>query len=285
MQPDMGLAVADRLSVRDFQRIATVVTEFAGIKLPETKRSMIEGRVARRARETGFESIGAYCDFLSSPANLAAESRHLIDISTTNKTDFFREPRHFEFVTQVALPQFLRGRSSSAPLKFWSAASSNGAEAYTLAIALAEAARAGSAFDFRIFGTDICRTMIAAARQAVYPAAMLAPVAPALRRRYTMESRNSADARVRIVPELRARTKFVEMNLMDVHYPFDRDFDVILLRNVLIYFEQEVQHAVIRRLCKHLRPGGYLLLGHSESMIGVEVGLEQVEPATFQVPR
>ncbi|MHA6718864.1 CheR family methyltransferase [Sphingomonas sp. RS6] len=277
------LLTADRLSTENFNRIATLVTRHAGIKLPETKRSMIEGRVARRAREAGFASIGAYCDFLADPANLAAEARHLVDISTTNKTDFFREPRHFDFLREVALPALLRARTSGAPLKFWSAASSNGAEAYTLAMVLSEAIRAGAAFDFRILGTDIASTMIAAARQAVYPAAMIEPVPEPMQRRYTMESRSAGDARVRIVPELRSRAKFAELNLMDAHYPYDRTFDVILLRNVLIYFERDVQHAVIRRLCTHLHKGGYLLLGHSESMIGVEVGLKQVEPAVFQV--
>jgi chemotaxis protein methyltransferase CheR len=283
MQHEVALVPVDRLSTSDFTRIASLVTRHAGIKLPDSKRSMIEGRVARRAREAGFGSIAAYCDFLAHPANLAAEARHLVDISTTNKTDFFREPRHFDFLREVALPALLRTRTSSAPLKFWSAASSNGAEAFTLAMVLAEAVRAGAAFDYRILGTDIAGTMIAAARQAIYPAAMIEPVPDAMRRRYTMDSRTAADARVRIVPELRARAKFTELNLMDGHYPFERDFDVILLRNVLIYFERDVQHAVIRRLCTHLRRGGYLLLGHSESMIGVEVGLAQVEPAVFQL--
>lgn len=279
------LPAMEQLSQRDFERIAAIVTQHTGIKLPPAKRVMLEGRVAKRARLAGFQRMSDYCAHLSEPGALHSEIPHLIDVATTNKTDFFREPRHFEFIAEQAVPEALRAHGGDRPtLKFWSAASSNGAEAYTLAMVLAECARQPHGFDYTILGTDISRPMIAAAQRAVYPVDMVQPVPRMMRTRYVMEGRDGpTQHQVRIVPELRRTARFEQLNLMNASYSFDRDFDLILLRNVLIYFEKEDQHAVVRRLAKHVRPGGYLLLGHSEAMIGAELGLPQVAAATFRI--
>lgn len=278
----------DQLSPADFRRIAALVTQRSGIKLPDTKRSMLEGRVRKRARAAGFASIAGYCAHLFRDDGVTAELPHLIDAATTNKTDFFREPQHFEFLETRLLPDLLqrrRGQGRGKPMvKVWSAACSSGAEAYTVAMVLADAATARRDFDWSVLGTDISRGILIDARQAVYPTEMIAPVPSAKQSRYVMHARCGKSAsRVRIVPELRRMVRFAALNLMDRAYPFDIDFDVIFLRNVLIYFERSDQQAVVTRLAHHLRPGGFLLLGHAESMIGTELGLRQVAPATFQV--
>ncbi|WP_193175174.1 CheR family methyltransferase [Oricola nitratireducens] len=275
----------DRLDDEAFARIAGIVNEHSGIKLPPTKRLMVEGRLRKRTQLSGCDSLADYCDYLFDRGGLEKEFGHLVDAITTNKTDFFRESDHFTVFEGVLLPSLLSLRPSGAKpkLKLWSAASSNGAEAYTIAMVMAEARERYRNLDFSILGTDISSAMLAAGRRAIYPAQMIEPVPAEMQQRYVMRGRLPArQDEVRIVPELRRRVRFEALNLMDNSYPFDRDVDVIFLRNVLIYFDKATQEAVTMRLLRHLRPGGYLILGHSESMIGTNLRLPQVAPGIFQ---
>ncbi|CFX33260.1 Chemotaxis protein methyltransferase [Candidatus Filomicrobium marinum] len=275
----------DRLSEANFRRIASLISGKVGIKLPNAKRLMVEGRLRKRMRTLGHPSLTAYCRFLFDQNGLATELVHVIDAVTTNKTDFFREPEHFKVLENKLLPSLLarRPRGGRPRLKFWSAASSNGAEAYTIAMVMANLAEQTKAFDFAVLGTDISTRILAAADLAVYPAEMVVPVPPEFQERYLMRGRSPSHTRdVRMVPELRRRVQFRKLNLMDDRYSIDRDVDVIFLRNVLIYFEKATQEAVVRRLMGHLRPGGFIILGHSESMIGTNMSLRQWAPGVFQ---
>lgn len=275
----------DHLGVKDFERIADLIGREVGIKLPAGKRLMVEGRLRRRLRALGMASFSAYGDYLFAGDGLQAELVYLINAVTTNKTDFFREPEHFDILQNRLVPDLvaLRRGERMPLLKIWSAASSTGAEAYTTAMVLADLAARRHDFKFAVLGTDISTDVLAQAERAVYPTEQIAPVPPPMRARFLMSPRDPARRHeVRIVPELRRLVRFERLNLMDTSYPFDSDVDVIFLRNVLIYFEKSDQEAVIRRLVGHLRPGGYLLLGHSESMIGTSITLRQVAPAVFQ---
>lgn len=275
----------DHLSLRDFERIASLIGTEIGIKLPPAKRLMIEGRLRKRVRALGLASLDHYSAYLFKNDGLRAEWPHLINAVTTNKTDFFREPEHFDVLERTLVPALLAlRRSEQKPLlKVWSAASSTGAEVYTLAMVLADLAAQRHDFRFAILGTDISTAVLAEGERAVYPADLVGPVPPAKAQRYLMHARRpGARPEVRIVPELRRLVHFARLNLMDNTYPFDRDVDVIFLRNVLIYFDKADQERVILRLVDHLRPGGYLILGHSESMIGTAVTMRQVAPAVFQ---
>lgn len=168
-------------------------------------------------------------------------------------------------------------------LKAWSAASSIGAEAYTMAMVLDDMARRGDRFSFSILGTDISTEVLTAAASGIYSHEMLAPIPPDFRRRYVMDARDAVRAEGRIVPELRRQISFQRLNLMDEQYAVDSDVDVIFCRNVLIYFDKPTQKAVIARLARHLRPGGYLIVGHSESMAGAgATGLAHVSSSIFQ---
>ena len=275
----------DHLSARDFKRIADLIGDEVGIKLPPAKRLMIEGRLRKRVRALGLASLDAYSAYLFQRDGLAAERPYLINAVTTNKTDFFREPEHFDQLESRLVPALLELRRSERQplLKVWSAASSTGAEPYTIAMLLADMAAQRQDFRFAILGTDISTAVLEQGVRGVYATELVAPVPQAKQQRYLMHARQpGARPEVRIVPELRRLVRFAHLNLMDETYPFDRDIDVIFLRNVLIYFDKADQEKVILRLVSHLRVGGYLILGHSESMIGTAVTMRQVAPAVFQ---
>ncbi len=277
--PDRSLHLSDR----HFHSIAKLIEGQVGIKLPAGKRLMLEGRLHKRVRALNYSGLNEYVETLFEADQLDGELTHLIDVVTTNKTDFFREPSHFTFLRDVAVPELLKPRGRG-DLKVWSAACSTGMEAYTAAMVLDSMIRAGSRFRFRILGTDISTAVLRIAKTAIYATDTLAPVPPEFTKRYFLFSKDRSREEVRVVPELRRSAHFMRMNLMDAGYPVDRDVDIIFCRNVLIYFERETQRKVVEQLCSHLRPGGYLMVGHSESMIhSVVPGLKQVQPTIFRV--
>lgn len=274
----------DALRDKHFQDLSRIVERHTGIQCPPSKRTMIEGRLRKRVRALGLDGLETYGTRLFDGEILKEEFPFLVDCMTTNKTDFFREPDHFEFLRQHAVPALLKGATrAGSNLKLWSAACSMGAEAYTMAMVLADMHEGRTGMNYSVLGTDICSTVLDQARRAIYPSAMLDAVPSDLRRRYAMPARDAARDEARIVPELRRRARFMQMNLMDASYPVDRDVDVIFCRNVLIYFSRPVQQGVLIRLCSHLRPGGYLVLGHSESFaLEDKSTMVQVMPTVFQ---
>lgn len=275
----------DHLSQRNYQRISNLIGTEVGIKLPPGKRVMVEGRLRKRVRALGLGSFDEYCAQLFERDGMDQEWVHLVNAVTTNKTDFFREPEHFDVLESKLAPELLTGRQGERMplLKIWSAAASTGAEAYSIAMVLADLAANRGDFRYAVLGTDISTSVLEQGERAVYPAEMISPVPPAKQARYVMHARRPGPRPdVRMVPELRRHVRFARLNLMDASYPFDKDVDVIFLRNVLIYFDKRDQEAVINRLVGHLRPRGYLILGHSESMIGTSITMRQVAPAVFQ---
>jgi len=276
-----GMAV--HLSDRHFRTIAELIEGQVGIKLPQGKRLMLEGRLHKRVRALNFSDLNEYVDNLFEPTHFDAELTHLIDVVTTNKTDFFREPQHFTFMREIAIPALLKSHGrKNANLKVWSSAISTGMEAYTVAMVLDDMTRSGSRFQYRILGTDISTAVLRLARTAIYTRDVLAPVPEPFVKRYFLSSRDRSRVEVRVVPELRRMTHFMRMNLMDPSYPVDRYVDMIFCRNVLIYFDKPTQEAVINRICKHLRPGGYLYISHSESLTGLNVPLEVVGNSIYR---
>lgn len=279
-----SVASLDSLNERYFRQLAKVVEAKIGIKLPLTKRIMVEGRLRKRVRALGLADLDDYAGFIFDRGGLREEFTHLVDCVTTNKTDFFREPEHFTLLMRELIPQTLTSWPKGAPkrLKCWSAASSNGAEAFSLAMLLADMG-AAHGFQFSVLGTDICTTVLEQARRAIYPSDMFAPVPTEMRERFVMRARDPARREMRIVPELRRRVRFERLNLMDKEYPVDKDMDIIFCRNILIYFAKETQEQVVRKLSQHLKPGGYLFLGHSESMAGSRQSLlQQIAPTIFR---
>ncbi len=272
----------DVLSAHNFEKIAKLVNRYAGIQLPASKKHMVEGRLRKRSRICNRRNLDDYCRYLLKDGGFDVEFPHLIDVVTTNKTDFFREPDHFESL-RLAVRELLKLQDGNdRVLKIWSAACSNGAEPYTIAMVLSEMARSDH-FRFAVLGTDICTKVLEEARCAVYSRDVISQVPSHYQGRYVMRSRGPKGV-VRIVPELRRLVRFERLNLMDEEYPVDCDVDIIFLRNVLIYFDKPVQHRVMQRLIGHLRRGGFIFVGHSESMATAGLKLNQAAPAVFQKP-
>jgi chemotaxis protein methyltransferase CheR len=266
------------LSDRNFARLAEFIKGYSGIKMPSGKNTMLEGRLRRRMRATGIEDVNDYCNFLFDQGGLETELVHLINAVTTNKTDFFREPYHFEFMANQALPTlYNNGRRR---FKAWSAACSNGAEPYTIAMVLDEFCEDRRDTDYSILGTDLSTEVIEQAVAGIYQTPMIEPVSMVRRKKFLM--RSTRGDKVRIVPKLRAKNRFARLNLMDESYPVDRDMDMIFCRNILIYFDKAGQEAVLKRLCSHLRHGGYLFMGHSESITGFDLPVEQIASTVFR---
>lgn len=260
------------------RKLAAIVTDSLGIRLPEAKLGMLHGRLQRRLRELGMTSLAQYEQRLGDPAHASSEYVALFDLATTNKTDFFREPAHFQYLVEQAIPALAVNR----PLRVWCAGCSSGQEPYTLAMVLDDHAQRHPGFDFSILATDISNAVLREAMAATYSAAQVEPVPPLLRSRYVMRGKGRRTGQVRIVPELRAKIRFQRLNFMDDSYAVPEDFDVVFFRNVLIYFERATQEAVVRRQTRHLRRGGYLFIAHTESLGGMDVPLQPVSSSVFR---
>lgn len=266
-------------------RFRSVIRSLTGISLAPSKVHMIDQRLRQRVMAHELPNIETYLEHLLEGALPDKELATAIDLITTNTTSFFREPAHFDVLADAVVPTVARRSVDGRPaqLKLWSAAASEGAEAYSAAMVLEEARRRGHDFDYAILGTDISQRMLERAVAGVYDSVQLSMVSPDLQHRYFMQSRDAALAgKARIVPELRRRVQFRYLNLVDTTYPVDRDVDVILLRNVLIYFDRVIKEEVVSRMADHLRSGGLLIVGHAESMLVRCASLRQVKPTIFQ---
>jgi chemotaxis protein methyltransferase CheR len=274
------MAAPDQISPQNFVRLSRFIQEYSGIKMPPAKNTMLAVRLRSRVAALSCASLDEYCDRLFNRDGMRGELIHLINAVSTNKTDFFREPVHFDFIREHLLPEI--NAAGRREVKLWSAAASMGAEAYTLAMVADAFRRQYGGPDYSIIATDISTEMLALAIAGRYPAAMIEPVPMALRQDYILRSRDPRHQEVRMAPQLRAKLTCARLNLMDKSYGVGTDIDVIFLRNVLIYFEKQVQHEVLNRLCTHLRPGGYIVLGHSESGAGTALKLKCVKNTVFQ---
>ncbi len=272
------------LTKRDFEQLSSFIYNNLGIKMPVGKSTMLTGRLTKRLRALELSSFSEYCDFLFSPVGQEEEMVHLINVITTNKTDFFREPSHFSYLTGKALPtlQNLRGVDWRNKLKVWSAGCSTGEEPYTLAMVLAEVQAVQPGFRFDILATDISTRVLDIARRAVYPMGLIEPVPLILRKKYLLKGKNRKNPQVRIVPELRERVRFGRLNFMDQDFGLPEKVDIIFCRNVIIYFDKKTQENLMIKFCSFLKQGGYLFLGHSESLHGYNTPLAQVAPTIYR---
>ncbi|TDX21674.1 CheR family methyltransferase [Rhodovulum visakhapatnamense] len=273
---------APRRAGSGFARFAAFVEAEIGVRLSEKKRTMVDGRLRRRMSQLGISDLDSYFRHLFEDGALDEERTAIFDAVTTNKTDFFRESAHFDHLMDVAAPAAIARRSGTGqPVKVWSAAASTGPEAWSIAMCLASLADRDGAFNWAILATDINTEVLAIARRAIYPESMLGPLRPEDRQRWLMQGHGDHRGSWRIVPELRRRVRFGQLNLMDLDFSIDTDIDVVFLRNVLIYFSAEDQTRLIDHISCHLAVGGTLYLGHSESMVAHRSDLRQVGPATF----
>ncbi|HEY0653730.1 MAG TPA: protein-glutamate O-methyltransferase CheR [Chryseosolibacter sp.] len=269
-----------RLSRQQFDRIAEIVYGNCGINLEFCKKTMVESRLNRRLRALNILSFENYLQFITSKEGVENELVNMIDVVTTNKTDFFREKHHFDFLTEAVLPDFFEDNANQT-LKVWSSACSSGEEPYTLAMVLQEFARSHRGFDYEILASDISTQILQKAVDAIYPADRVIDIPNEYRSKYLLKSKSQEYPKIRIVSELRSKVKFEHINLIAADLRVDRVQDIIFCRNVLIYFDRETQLKVIQNLLNNLRPGGLLFIGHSESLHFFELPIKQVRPTIF----
>ena len=241
---------------------------------------MLESRLQKRLRILGLVNFKEYIHYISSKEGIEQELIHMIDVVTTNKTDFFREPHHFNFLTQTILPQLLQEGKNK--VNIWSAACSSGEEPYTLAMVMEFFSESQNRFDYGIFASDISTQVLQKAAMAVYPLPHVACVPSEIKGKYLLKSKDKLKPTVLIVPGLRKKVRFERINLMDAVLPIDEVFDIIFCRNVLIYFDRQTQQEVLRKLTGKLRKGGYLFIGHSESLFQHNLPIEQVIPTVYK---
>ncbi|MBG0775591.1 MAG: protein-glutamate O-methyltransferase [Desulfovibrionaceae bacterium] len=277
----MNLCRPGPMEAKDFERFSRFIYEEVGIKMPPNKRTMLESRLQKRLRVRGLPDYGAYCDYLFSEQGFAEELPHLIDVVTTNTTDFFREPKHFDLLSEEVLPDWHRRHAGARTLKVWSAGCSFGMEPYTLAMVLAEFAARQSSFRYSILGTDISTRALQACVRAVYAEDRVEPVPQPLKRKYLLRSRDRTRRLVRIAPELRQQVEFRRLNFMQP-FSFRDPMDIIFCRNVIIYFDRPTQERLFEKFCANLRPGGFVFIGHSESLTSMSLPLTQVAPTVYR---
>jgi len=269
------------MSPRDFDSFSQLIQEQCGIKMPENKKIMLESRLKKRLRVLGYNDYADYKSFIFSDKGQKEELCHLIDVVTTNTTEFFRQPDHFAALNTSILEQCHTSSTGSRPLKVWSAGCSIGAEPYTLAIVLQEFAATHSGFDYSILATDISGSVLKTAARGVYSTNQVRGIPDNLKRKYLLRSRDRAKDLVRIGPELRKKVRFGHLNFME-NFVLRETMDIVFCRNVIIYFNRETQEKILQKICNHIRPQGYLFMGHSESLVGQNLPVVQIAPHIYQ---
>jgi chemotaxis protein methyltransferase CheR len=269
-----------KLTHAEFQRLSSFIYDELGIKLPDMKKVMLESRLQRRLRDLGMTSFKDYIDYVFSKHGRDNEMVHMFDVVTTNKTDFFRENMHFEYMNQFILKEVAQKNSNF--VNIWSAGCSSGEEPYTLTIVLSEAIENGLISDFKILATDISTRILKMAVDAIYPLNRIEDIPLHLKKKYFLKSKDTLNKTARVIPELRRKITFERLNFMDDVYPINQIFDIVFCRNVIIYFDHQTQERVITKLCSKLKTGGYLFLGHSESIAGMNLPLVNVKPTVFR---
>lgn len=264
-----------------FARFKEFIETTLGIKIPPSKKIMLESRLAKRLRALKMPDYEQYCDYVFSPEGFEREIQQLIDVVTTNETDFFRENNHFDFLSSTVLPELVTKRQLSE-INVWSVAASTGQESYTLAMVLEEFAKKATPFRYRILGTDISSKVLMIAKTGIYTDHQAAKIPDALKRRYCARSRNAEQKTIRFKPEIREKITFGQLNLMDDAYPIKKRYHIVFCRNVFIYFDRPTQKKVLERIYSFLAPGGYLFMGHSENIGSVQLPLTSVSSAVYK---
>ncbi len=247
---------------QDFRHIREFVHHHTGIALSEAKREMVYSRLSRRLRALGLHSFAEYRTRLESDEQ---EIEHFTNAITTNLTAFFREPHHFEFLGRTVLQELATRASGGRRLRIWSAGCSTGEEVYSIAMTVRENLPAYSQWDVKLLATDLDSSVLEVGEQGIYPAERIAKLPSERVKRWFLRGSGSAVGKVRVNDELRAMVAFRQLNLMQP-WPMRNGFDVIFCRNVVIYFDKPTQAQLFNRFADALHPGGYLFIGHSETL-------------------
>lgn len=279
----IGFFSPAELTDSQFHRISDFIQKNVGIKMPEEKRLMVQSRLTGRLKSLKMSNFDDYLNFaFSGTLEGSEEIALMINAITTNLTNFFRENVHFEYLTDTVLPEL--AQKNIKKVELWSAGCSTGQEPYTLSIVMQEFMRKnpGKIDDYSVYATDISSRVLDKAIDAVYPMSEVESLSLELKKRYFLKSKDTVNPSVRLKPEIRQKVSFDRLNFMAPSYPRTTEKNVIFCRNVLIYFDKPTQESVVRKLLEHLMPGGYLFLGHSETIFGMDLPLKTVGPTIFK---
>ncbi len=265
-------------SDQDFEYLRTLVKDKTGINLSSAKRELVYSRLAKRIRQIKLLSFGEYCEVLRDNRN--DEVSHMVNAITTNLTSFFREGHHFQYLTEMLMPELLERNVGTRRIRIWSAGCSTGEEPYSLAMAVKNAAPS-LRWNIKILATDLDTTVLEKARAGVYSKQRVATLPEAWVRRWFERSDGTGGAGVRVAPELKQMITFKQLNLM-APWPMKGPFDAIFCRNVIIYFDKQTQRVLANRFAEMLGPHGRLFLGHSESLYKVSDRFKLVGTTTYQ---
>lgn len=270
------------MTTQDFVRLSTFIGRQYGINFTQAKKSILEYRLARRVDLLNFSSFHEYLNYALDKMQEKGELIELINQITTNKTDFFRESAHFSYLTDFVIPSF-RSLNGNTKFKIWSAGCSSGEEPYTIAMIMQEyLASTSSSLPYEIIGTDLSTKVLNQANTGIYDLSRIVHLPMDIKRKYFLKGKMNNSSIVKVKSILRQQVRFRKLNFMDADYQMKELFDVIFFRNVMIYFPRDIQEKVLLKLCKNLRMGGYLFLGHSESIFEMNVPLKQIRPTIFQ---
>lgn len=270
---------SSKLTLPQFKKLGAFIHLNYGIQMPDSKKVLLEGRLQKRIKTNNFNNFTEYIEFLFSETGKARELQYFIDAVSTNKTDFYRETQHFDFLRKEFLPSFIENNKH---LKIWSAAASSGEEPYTIAIELREFMENNIGFTYEMLGTDISTEILQKASKGIYDEKRIDIIPLHLKRKYFLRSKNKERKTVKVAPILQKNLRYRTINLTVPLVGIPTDFDLVFCRNVLIYFNREVQEKVINAICSKLKPGGYLFLGHSESTTGIKAPVTQVAPTIYR---
>ncbi len=272
------------LTERELKRVSTFIGNAVGIQLPDSKRKLVESRLRRRLRVLGLSDFKSYLDHTLDSADGDSEKLQLIDVITTNKTNFYREPDHFDYLQQSAIPELetIKTNEVRRKLNIWSAGCSTGEEAYTLSLILNEIALTKKNFLFDILATDISHSCLQTGSRGIYTENQVNIIPLELKKKYLLRSRNSGDGLVQMGEQLKKNIYFKSLNLMDERFSLNEKMDVIFCRNVMIYFNNNIREELVAKFENQLVGGGYLFVGHSESLNGIKNSLKQVAPMVYR---
>ena len=265
-----------------FALFSSFIESTLGIKMPPSKKIMLETRLGKRLRALKMNTHEEYCDYVFGKEGFQLEIQQLIDVVTTNETDFFRENKHYEFLTETVLPELLEGKRN-LQINMWSVASSTGQEAYTLSMVVEEFARKQQqSITYKILATDISETVLNIAQTGIYTEHQSEKIPELYKKRYCLRNKDKDQKLIRMKPELRQKVMFRKLNLMDNTYSIHKKYHIIFCRNVFIYFDRPTQKKVLEQIYTHLAPGGFLFMGHSENIGNVKLPLRSVATAVYQ---
>lgn len=265
------------ITAEEFQRFHTLIYNESGISLGEQKRSLLASRLSKRLRDLDLQTFSEYYNKVTEDQS-REEFTRLLDLISTNKTDFFREPKHFDFLRERIIPELERTKR----IRIWSSACSSGEEPYTIAMTLFDTVQNPDQWDFKILASDLSTRVLAKAAAGTYDEERVRDVSPDVIRRHFLRGRGESAGLLKVKAHLADMIQFRRLNLMDDRFPIKNPLDLIFCRNVMIYFDRPTQETLVNKFHHYLKPGGYLFIGHSESLQWVTHPFKSLAPTIYQ---